>query len=218
VRNVKITFAVGIALMLVGCVYALTRSPPTVVRAALSPESGLLGTTSSEPTICQGNELLPRNVTAVRFGLWAFFGSTAHVAAYRNSRVVTQGSRDAAWTSPSVTVPVKPLDRATPNTRICLAFRPNSEPIILTGGGVHGKAGAVVYEPGVKPTGTLLAGRMNIEYLSSGTGSWWSRALTVARHIGLGHFVGGTWLVLLIAALMAAVGVLAIRLTLREIT
>ena len=217
-RNVKITFAVGIALILVGCGYALTRSPPTVVRVAVAPESGVLGTTSGEPTICQANELLPHGVTGVRFGVWAFFGSTVHVAAYSNSRVVTQGSRDAAWTSTSVTIPVKPLDHATPNTRICLAFKPNSEPMILLGGGVPGKAGAVIYERSASSKGSPIEGRINIEYLSTGKGSWWSRAFTVARHIGLGHFVGGTWLVLLIAALMAAVGVLAIRLTLREIT
>jgi hypothetical protein len=217
-KSVKITLAVGAVICTAMVAYALTRSPPTVVRAAVAPESGALGSTSGEPTICQANELLPRNVTGVRFGVWAFFGSTVHMAAYSNSRLVTQGSRDAAWTSTSVTIPVKQLDHATPNTRICLAFGPNSEPMILLGGRVPGKAGAVVYEHSPNPKDGPIEGRINIEYLSTGKGSWWSRALTVARHIGLGHFVGGTWLGLLIAALMAAVGVLAIRLTSRDIT
>jgi hypothetical protein len=67
-------------------------------------------------------------------------------------------------------------------------------------------------------TGGKLAGRMNVEYLSAGPGSWRSRVLTVARHMGLGRVFSGTWIVLLIAAMVAAVGVLAIRLTLRELS
>jgi hypothetical protein len=34
--------------------------------------------------------------------------------------------------------------------------------------------------------------------------------------MGLGHFISGSWVALLTAALMAATGVLAVRLALRE--
>ena len=54
------------------------------------------------------------------------------------------------------------------------------------------------------------------EYLAAGNRSWWSRILEVARHMGLGHALTGTWVVGLIAALMVAVGGLAIRVALRE--
>jgi hypothetical protein len=39
----------------------------------------------------------------------------------------------------------------------------------------------------------------------------------VAQHMGLGRAYTGTWIALLVAALMAAVGALAIRLTLRTL-
>jgi hypothetical protein len=39
----------------------------------------------------------------------------------------------------------------------------------------------------------------------------------VAKHLGLGRSYSGTWIAFLLAALMAAVGVLAIRQTLREL-
>jgi hypothetical protein len=68
----------------------------------------------------------------------------------------------------------------------------------------------------VTSTGEPLAGRLGVEYLAASNRSWWSRILEVARHMGLGHALSGTWVVLLIAALMAAVGALAIRAVLRE--
>jgi hypothetical protein len=68
------------------------------------------------------------------------------------------------------------------------------------------------------PIGQRLPGRIDIEYLGSGQGSWWSRLLPVARHMGLGRAFSGTWIVLLVAAMVAAVGALAGRLVLRELS
>lgn len=62
-----------------------------------------------------------------------------------------------------------------------------------------------------------LGGRVGVEYLAAGRGSWWSRLSSVAAHLGLGRAYSGAWIALLVAALMAAVGVLAVRLTAREL-
>ena len=44
-----------------------------------------------------------------------------------------------------------------------------------------------------------------VEYLRAGHGSWWSRASSVARHMGLGHAASGTWIVFLLIALMITI-------------
>jgi len=53
--------------------------------------------------------------------------------------------------------------------------------------------------------------------MEPGGGSWWSRALSVARHMGIGHAISGTWVALLVAALVAALCALVIRLGWREL-
>jgi hypothetical protein len=94
---------------------------------------------------------------------------------------------------------------------LCVAVGPNSEPIFIFGREAPQREAAVATGEG------RLRGRMGVEYLTAGRRSWWSRILPVARHMGLGHALSGTWVVLLIAALVGAVGLLAMRLTLREL-
>jgi hypothetical protein len=224
--KVKITLAVGISLMAAVGVLVLAGSPPRVVRVAVP--GGLVGNavlqaTSGEIAVCQPNEVLPGGVSSIRLSMWAFYGSQVHVVAYSGSRAITEGKRGANWTSDSVTVPVKPLDHATSNVRLCFALGPNSEPIDLLGPPTPAQDGAVVLKSAKLTANAAvgeerpLGGRIGLEYLSAGRRSWWSRILSVARRTGLGRAYSGTWIALLIAVLMAAVGVLAVRLTLREL-
>jgi hypothetical protein len=125
---------------------------------------------------------------------------------------LTEGRRGPDWTGTSVTVPVKPLTYSTPDVTLCLNISPNSEGIYLFGRESAAASALTV------PSGGHLAGRLQVDYLSTGKGSWWSRVLSVARHMGLGRAFSGTWIVVLIAALMLAVGGLAGRLTLRELS
>jgi hypothetical protein len=216
--RVKVTLALGIALLAAVGAIVLTRSPPRVVGERAVPTSGLLDSLSGDISVCQTNEVLPAHVTAVRLSMWAFFGWRMHVVAYSGSQLLTEGSRNAAWTSDSVTVPVKPLSRTTSNVVLCFAIGPNSEPALILGSRAPAPEAAVVLT-GIKPQSRLISrlpGRVGVEYLTSSQGSWWSRVLSVAKHMGLGRAFTGTWIALLVAALMAAVGVLAVRLTLRE--
>jgi hypothetical protein len=226
-RNVKVTLAVGIALMVAVGAVTLTRSPPRVVRVGVPGGLGegnlILAITASDISVCQANEVLPGGVSGIRLALWAFYGSQVHVRVYSGSQILTEGRRGADWTSDSVTVPVKPVDHATSHVQVCFALGPNSEPVILLGAPAPVQALASASKGGT-PTpaaaaseGQRLRGRVGVEYLAAGRGSWWSRALSVARHMGLGRAFSGTWIALLVAALMAAVGVLAVRLTLREL-
>jgi hypothetical protein len=223
-RNLKVTLAVGIALMLAVGALTLTRSPPRVLRVDMPGTQRVLDHTAVDTTICQANEVLPRGVSAIRLAMSVFYGWNVRVVAYSGSRALTEGRRGADWTSDSVTVPVSPVDHTISHVTLCFALGPTSEPMLIVGGTTPARDAAVV-----SPEGTLtakvtagggrpLAGRVRVEYLAAGRGSWWSRLLSVARHVGLGRVVGGTWIALLIAALMVAVGALAVRVTLRELS
>jgi hypothetical protein len=210
VRDVKVTLGVGIALLVAVGALTLTHSPPRTVQAG-TKEKGLLAQTSADAEVCQANEALPADVSAIRLSVWAFFGARIGVRVLSGSQVLTEGRQGPAWTGSTVTVPVTPLSHAVSPVEVCFRIGPNSEPIFFLGGRTLSS------EAAVSGTGQPLGGRMGIEYLAPGQGSWWSRILQVARHMGVGHALSGTWVVLLIFALVSAAGLLAIRLVLREL-
>jgi hypothetical protein len=209
VRTVKVTLGVGIALIAIVGAYTLTRSPPRVVRAS-PPVQSPVATTIAGASFCQGGETLPAGVSGIRLAIWAFFGANIHVTVSSGSRTLTAGRRGPDWTGSTVTVPVTPLRHAVSPAKVCIDVGPNSEVLYFMGRESPRSVAAVA------STGEPLAGRLGIEYLAAGNRSWWSRILEVARHMGLGHALTGTWVVLLIAALMVAAGGLAIRVALRE--
>jgi hypothetical protein len=218
--KVTITLAVCIALVLALGAYTLTRSPPRVVGGRpFSPTNALIGHTTHDMLACQEGETLPADVSAVRLSIWAFVGMKMHVVAYRGAEAITRGTRGPDWTSDSVTVPVKPLDHATSDVTLCFALGPNSEPAFILGTRAPARyATKLLATEGSGRLGeSWLEGKVGVEYLAAGQGSWWSRIQAVARHMGLGRAFTGTWIALLVALLMAAVGVLAMRLTLREL-
>jgi hypothetical protein len=221
VRSVKVTLAVGIAVVAGVVAFALTRSPPRVVAGSAHRTYAFLGKGNTDLGVCQAHETLPADVSAIRLSLWAFIGWDMHVVVYRGSRVLTAGKRGSNWTSESVTVPVSPLDHATSDATLCFTIAPNSEPAVLLGAEAPKQEAAVLFMHG-KPSPTSpgegrLPGRIGVEYLSAGRGSWWSRISSIAAHVGLGRAFSGTWIAFFIAALVAAVGILAVRLTLREL-
>lgn len=206
----KVALALSLALMIVVVALTLTRSPLRVVRVgAKSKES--LGTTTGSATVCQTGETLPASVSAIRLGMEASFGPRVLLRAYSGSRILTAGSRAADWTGSSVTVPVEPLEHAASPVKLCLYVPANSERLQLYG------AHAVAAKAAVGREGQVFPGRVSVEYMEPGGGSWWSRALSVARHMGIGHAISGTWVALLVAALVAALCALVIRLGWREL-
>jgi hypothetical protein len=226
-NKVTVTLAVGIALLVLAVAVTLTRSPPRVVRAVAQEVVGRgerrkLGLTASDIAICQANEVLPAGVSGIRLSLRAFYGARVHVVAYSGSTVLAAGRRGADWTAQSVTVPVEPLARASTHVKLCFAIGPNSEPVAILGALAPARETAVALTshrltPAAAIAGVPLGGRVGVEYLAAGRGSWWSRLSSVAGHMGLGRAYSGAWIAFLVAALMAAVGVLAVRLTAREL-
>jgi hypothetical protein len=208
VRAVKMTLMVGVVLLAAVCAYALTRSPPRVLRAESKPTSVLTGVYGSAAA-CQSSNVLPAGTSAIRLSLAAYLGAKLRVTVRSGRLVLTQGSRGADWTGTSVTVPVRPLSDSVPNVQVCFDLGPNSEPIFLFGVATPAREGMTL------PSGRRLPGKIGVEYLAAGRKSWWSSVLTVARHMGLGRAFSGTWVVLLVAAMLAAIGLLAVRVTLR---
>lgn len=224
-RSVKVTLVVGVALLAAVCAVALTRSPPSVARVGVptgDTRATPLGKVLGDIAICQSGETLPAGVSGVRVGMWAFYGAKMHVRVYSGSRILTEGSRGPNWTGTSVTVPVKPVDREASGVEVCIGVGPNSQPLLLLGLSTPARESATAAVGVHSPTPaaaasrhTLLGGRIGLEYLAAGRGSWWSRVSSVVKHMGLGRSYSGPWIAFLVAALMAAVGALAIRLTLR---
>jgi len=224
--KVAMTLAVGLVLLGGGVAVALARAPSKVVRIGYPGVRAVnangvnpVGFTFGAPVICQSGEVLPAGVSAVRLSMWSFFGPPVRVTAYAGSRVLTEGSRAGGWVGDSVTVPVKPIARTASGVRICADMRPNAEPLLILGAKTLPRQAATIQEDGTSLTpgeARPLSGRVTTEYLRSGNGSWFSRIVAVARHAGLGRAFSGTWIAILIVALMVAVGVLAVRLTLRE--
>jgi hypothetical protein len=210
VRQGKVALLLSCVLMVFVGVLTLTGSPPRVLHSGVGPEESL-GSTTSSATLCQTGETLPAGVSAIRIGMEASFGPKVLVSAYSGSRLLTTGSRSSNWTGSSVTVPVAPIAHGAMDAKLCIDVPVNSERLQLWG--AHAPAGKTA----VGGKGEPLPGRVNVEYLGPGHGSWWSRALSVARHIGLGHPVSGTWVALLLAMLTAAVCALVIGLAWREL-
>jgi hypothetical protein len=228
-RGAVAALVVGGALIAAGVAVALAQAPPRLVRIgapgvkALGQKGAtLLGTAATEAAICQSGEVLPAGTSAIRISIWAFYGVRVHVMAYQGSRLLTAGTRNPNWTGTSVTVPLRPLAHSFSNVRLCFELLPNQEPVQFLGSftpratAAEDLASASPAHPtasGERP----LPGRLAIECLTPGRVSWFSRLATVVRNMGFGRFYSGDWIALLVAAMMAAVVVLAFRLTLKEL-
>jgi hypothetical protein len=209
VAYAKLAIVLSGALAVAVGAMALSKAPPRVVWGMRANAN--MTSTSGNFSACQAGETLPAHVTAIRMSMGAGIGPTVHVKAYAGGRILTQGSRSPTWTGRSVTVPVSPLSRAVSGVRLCVGVGPNSDPLYVYGVETSPALAAISSD------GRPLPGRMGVEYLAAGRGSWWSRSLSVARHMGLGHPISGSWVALLVALLVAGVVALTIRLAWREL-
>lgn len=227
--SVAATFATGALVLAVVGAAVLAQAPVRVVRVSPAGSRGVSETgasafdgTTSSATICQAGEVVPAGISAIRVAIWGFFGARLRVTAYHGSQLVTEGARGGNWTSDSVTVPVRSVSDTRSAVKLCVAIGPNSEPLLLLGPREPPQRAAVLLNAGAPVSGltsgpgSTLPGRLTIEYLAPGRRSWWSQILPVARRLGLGRAYSGTWIALLIAALMLAVGALTVRVAIRE--
>jgi Predicted membrane protein (DUF2142) len=209
--RVKIALVLGLLLMAIAIFVTLTRAPPTVAGSDSTALQGFIAETSNSASLCQQGETLPQGTTAIRLSLYTIFGPRVAVHVYSGARLLTSGERGAGWTAEGPTVPVRRVPRTVANVKVCIAF---GHPLggISVNGGFTSSASAMT-----SGAGEPLSGRMRIEYLKSGDRSWWSLTSAVAMHMGLGRWPAGTWIVFVALALMVAVLVCTVRLTVATI-
>lgn len=196
--------AIAVAIVLSGA--------PRVLAGTNGIEPGATALTSvpGSGSACQGHETLPARTVAIRLSLQASAGPRVTVAVRSGSAIITRGEGAQGWLGQVVAIPVKPLDRTVRDATVCFAFTGANERVSFLGVPTSKRRAAT---SGGRP----LQGRIAIEYLRPGHSSWWSLARSTARRMGLGRAWAGTWVVLLVAGLMAAGVAFASWLAVREL-
>jgi hypothetical protein len=194
----------GLVLLLVGVCLTLTRHPVSVAASNGVRHIGELATLSSGATICQGGESLPAGTTAIRIALFALVGPRVDLRVSSGTSTLTRGELGSGWTAGTATIPVARLPRSHSRVSVCATLGQSFRSVSAIGQESAPDRRASM-------AGRRLPGQLGIEYLRSSASSWWSSILAVARRMGLGHSPAGTWVVLLLAALMLAAIVVACR-------
>ncbi len=207
---VRVVLAAGLTLIVIAAVVTLLHAPSTVAASNGVPRTAIVSKQASVSSGCQGGEALPAGTSAVRLSLDAVIGPRVTVTVLRGSRVVTSGTEGTGWYGSAVTVPVRRVDGGVADVTVCFGLRLETGDVMVVGAPTARAVAAVA-------DGQPLSGRMRIEYLRRGDRSWWSQVVPVVEHMGLGRAASGTWIVLPIAALIAASIALASWLVVREL-
>ncbi len=209
-RSARAALAAGLALTAIAAAIVLSQSPEVVAGTnAIEPGLNRLASVPGSGRACQTGETLPAGSSAIRLSLAASAGPRIHVTVLSGNGVVAHGESAPGWIGDVVTVPLTPVSRTVRRATVCVAFTGADELVSFLGAQTPARTAAT--------NGTsVLPGRIAIEYLRRGSPSWWSLASGVARHMGLGRAWAGTWIVLLVAALMAASVAIASWLAVRD--
>ncbi|MFI5004806.1 MAG: hypothetical protein ACHQE6_07315 [Solirubrobacterales bacterium] len=208
--RIPITLATGLALIAIAIGVTLTRSPARLAGANGATRENLLLETTTAVDVCQPNEVLPRDTSAVRLSMEAITGPKLTAEVLAGPRLVTDGELGSGWIGKVVTIPVRQTASTIRGATVCLAVAPQDETVSLIGEKTPQPLAAL-------RDGTPLPGRMQIEYLRPGDRSWWSRIASVVQHMGQGRAWSGTWIGLLLALLMGAAATLAFRQMARDL-
>lgn len=206
----SLALVVGLVLLAGLAAITVTSSPPVLAASDYTQLAGLFVETSDAGQACQPDEVLPAGISAIRPSLYATFGPRVAVSALSGGRVLTSGVRSSGWIGESPTIPVRPVRVGASRVTLCFTFGRATGVLSLYGD---------LASPARQTTanGHPLGGRMRVEYLKPGSRSWLSLATSVARHMGLGHWAAGTWIVFLVMGLMATVLAGASWLTVKEL-
>jgi 4-amino-4-deoxy-L-arabinose transferase-like glycosyltransferase len=204
---VKIAIGVGLTVLAIAIAAVLSQSPLVVIGSNAVPASKRVIYEAGGKSFCQPGGTLPPRTSAVRISAIAKIGPTVSVQMLSGTHVVAQGRRAAGWgDAETVTIPLTPVSHAVPNARLCVKLGPFGEGIALFGASTEMAVGNGRVE---------TRKEFRIEYLRTGRQSWWSLIPGVVRRMGFGHAPASAWAVFLLAAMMVAVAVLALRLLIR---
>jgi hypothetical protein len=209
-RAVAVVFGSFLIAGVAALAVTLSHSPIGVARLS-SPEQVSLGSLRQTTIVCQPDEVLPAETSAVRLSMFAFTGPRVTVELLVGGHMIARGARGPGWTGGSVTVPVNPVAGARRGVTLCFSVFLNGDEDVAVSGQRTGAALAA------RELGGPWPGRITVEDLRPQRSSWWSLALPVARRMGLGRAASGTWVALLVLALMLAVGAISSLVVLREL-
>lgn len=211
-RPVTISLLGGLTLVTIALVLTMLGSPMSVARTTrvLNKPGGAIATTTQSASYCQDNEVIPKDVSAIRVWLDAAAGPRVRISVSSLGHVVVAGTRGSDWTGGTVTVPVRPLGRAITDATVCIAFPLHDETVIAAGEFASGPYAA-------RSGGHALKGRLWIEYLRPGTRSWASLAPSIIRHMGFGRAGTGAWPAFLVIVLLATTIALGSSLAHKEL-
>jgi hypothetical protein len=208
--RIKLALAAGVLLIALAAGAALGHAP-LVLAGENSPQTHEeLVSTAQSTGACQAREALPRNTSAIRLGLTTVLGPRVAVSIRSGSRLIASGVHGPGWEGASVTVPLRPRARAFAPVEICIQLSDLNGPVAMLGRHTRRDLAAV-------GSGKPLPGRMHVEYLRRGRRSWWSMAPSIARRLGLGRAVSGTWNAWLVLSLGTLLIVLSSWLIIREL-
>lgn len=201
---VRVSLAAGLLAVAVALGLVLTGAPATVIASNGVPANLAVGYIRHAETACESGGTIPQGTQAIRVSLSANTGPKVGVKVFSGQRLVAAGEHEAGWgIVESVTVPIRRLAHAIPNSHICTSVGPVPEALQVNGTRVKTPSGAIV----------IL---LRMEYMRPGNHSWLSLAGSVAHDMGLERSPGGTWVAYLMVGVMLAVVILASRLLLRE--
>jgi hypothetical protein len=202
-RDVRVALAVGLVLSAVALAVVLSRSPEVIAGTnAIGALPQPLRSVPGSGSACQADEALPAGTSAITLSLEATAGPRVAVGVLSGDRVIAHGESASGWTGAAVTIPVTPVRHVVRDTTVCFSFSGANERVSFLGARTSTARAATSGD-------SALPGRIGIEYLRSGSSSWWSLAHAIARRMGLGRAWSGGWVVLLVAALMACAIALA---------
>jgi hypothetical protein len=199
-RDASVALAAGFALVALALVIVLSGSPQVLAGSnGIEPLGNVLTTVPGGGSACQAGETLPAGASAIRLSLGATAGPRVAVAvrAAAGGRIVARGVSEPGWLGNVVTIPIAPLAQTAHDATVCFGFAGADERVSFFGRPTSASSAA-------RSGRGALPGRVAIEYAHPGSSSWWSRAVAVARRMGLGRAWAGTWVAVFVGALMAA--------------
>jgi hypothetical protein len=211
VTRIEVALACGLVSIALALAATFSHAPALATVARSVPAEKRLVKTSGEASGCQRGELLPADTTAIRLGLFAVTTPAVALRVLAGSHAIAEGTLAPGWSGEGATVPVnKVFPRGVSPVTVCFALNSINGEVTMVGR----------FTPPAEATlggGRPLPGRISIEYVRPGRRSWWSLAVSVARHLGLGRAAGGTGNALLVVALAATVLALSSWLVMRDL-
>jgi hypothetical protein len=196
--SVRAVLAAGFVLLAVALVVTLGHSAPRSAGSNGVAQLEEVATVRGIDRRCQDGEVVPRDAAALRL-LVGTYGRPApglRVSVRGPAgETVTKGFRPPGGREGTVDVPVARVKRTSGGNRVCIT--------------VFGEPRIVLYGSG---------GRLHLEWMRPGSGSWFSLLPTIAHRFGLAKANPfGSLLLPLAALILLAAWAAAARLVLREV-